>query len=318
MMWSRRLALIAALCVTPLLQAAEPRHFIYTSSGELTAAQPLLARSDIEGAQIVYSWRALEPTKGHYDFSAIERDLKTLQASGKQLFIQLQDRFFEPEARYVPDYLMQDPAYHGGLAPQFDNPGEGKPVGSGWVARQWDPAVRARYQALLAALARQFDGRVYGVNLPETAIDPDEKRPPEGFTCDRYFEGEMDNLAAARRLFTRSHLVQYVNFWPCEWDNDHDYMGRLFAFAHANRIGLGGPDIVPHRKAQMKNAYPLFHRYKGKLPLVAMAVQEPTLTYTNPASGKPFTKKEFVAFADDYLGADIIFWSTSSPWLSAH
>ncbi|MGW1073512.1 hypothetical protein [Streptomyces sp. NPDC002537] len=25
--------------------------------------------------------------------------------------------------------------------------------------------------------------------------------------------------------------------------------------------------------------------------------------------------EEFVDFADDYLGADIIFWATSSPWL---
>lgn len=75
-------------------------------------------------------------------------------------------------------------------------------------------------------------------------------------------------------------------------------------------------DIVPNRKAQMKNAYPFFNQYKNKLPLVAMAVQEPTLIYRNPATGKPFTKDEFVQFAEAYLGADIIFWSTTSPWLT--
>ena len=46
-----------------------------------------------------------------------------------------------------------------------------------------------------------------------------------------------------------------------------------------------------------------------------MAVQEPTLTYRNPQTKKPFTKEEFTAFADDYLGASVIFWSTRSPWL---
>lgn len=61
------------------------------------------------------------------------------------------------------------------MSPQFDNPGEGDIVGSGWVAQQWVPAVRYRYQALLAALAKRFDGQIYGVNLPETAIDLDEK-----------------------------------------------------------------------------------------------------------------------------------------------
>ena len=40
--------------------------------------------------------------------------------------------------------------------------------------------MRQRYRALLAALAKRFDGEVYGVNLPETAIDLDEKiRPPD-------------------------------------------------------------------------------------------------------------------------------------------
>ena len=68
-------------------------------------------------------------------------------------------------------------------------------------------------------------------------------------------------------------------------------------------------------EGQMKNSYPFFNKYKGKLSRVAMAVQEPTLTYKNPKTGKHFTKDEFVGFADDYLGADLIFWSTSSPWL---
>ena len=34
-------------------------------------------------------------------------------------------------------------------------------------------------------------------------------------------------------------------------------------------------------------------------------------------TGKPFTKAEFDRFAENYLGADIIFWSTASPWLKA-
>ena len=46
-----------------------------------------------------------------------------------------------------------------------------------------------------------------------------------------------------------------------------------------------------------------------------MAVQEPTLTYTNPATKKKFTRGEFVDFAADYLGVNIIFWSPTTPWL---
>lgn len=311
------LIVAALLLATPVSAYAKmPENFVYTSSGDLEAADPILKRSDIGGAQIVYNWRSLEPEKDKYDFSQIEKDLAVVDAAGKKLFIQVQDRFFEADAKYAPDYLLNDPRYGGGLSPQFDNPGEGKPLGSGWVAQQWNPAVRQRYQALLAALAARFDGRVYGVNLPETAIDLDENRPPEGYSCDNYFAGEMENLAFARKAFTRSRIVQYVNFWPCEWGNDHNYMGRVFDFAATNGIGLGGPDIVPNRKAQMKNSYPFFNKYKGKLALVAMAVQEPTLTYKNPKTGKRFSKDEFIGFADTYLGADIIFWSTASPWLN--
>ena len=312
------LAAVAALLLWAGPAAAGktgPVNFLYAGSGDLDTLRALLQRPDIGGVQIVYSWRSLEPGKDRYDFSAIERDLAVTDALGKELFIQIQDRFFSIEARNVPDYLMAEPRYGGGLAAQSDNAGEGQPAGHGWVAMQWNTAVRERYQALLRALAERFDGRVYGVNLPETAVDIDLKGDRTGFTCDGYFDAEMQNLAAARAVFTRSHVVQYVNFWPCEWDNDHDYMGRLFAYAAEHGVGLGGPDIVPYRKGQMKNSYPFFNRYKGKVNLVAMAVQEPTLTYRNPKTGKRFTKDEFVRFASDYLGADLIFWSAASPWL---
>lgn len=177
----RSIVAVTLLATTLSVLAKTPENFVYTSSGDLEAASVIIARSDIGGAQIVYNWRSLEPEKDQYDFSQIEQDLARLKTAKKKLFIQIQDRFFEQNARYVPDYLMNDAQYGGGISPQFDNPGEGKPMGSGWVAQQWDPAVRHRYQALLAAIAERFDGRVYGVNLPETAVDLDEKSYPRDF-----------------------------------------------------------------------------------------------------------------------------------------
>lgn len=294
-------------------QADRPANFLFASDS-LSELTDLLKRPDIEGVQVVYSWKALEPRRGVYDFSEIDKDLALVSGLRKKLFIQIQDRFFSPEARNIPDYLFT-PDYAGGLVAQVDNPGEGKPQAMGWVATQWNPALRERYQALLTALAAAFDGKAYGVNLPETAIDIDMKGDRTGFSCDAYFSAEMDNLAAARQAFKQSVVVQYVNFWPCEWDNDHRYMSRIFDYAAKNNVGLGGPDIIPGRKGQMKNSYPFFNRYKGKLAFVGMAVQEPTLTYKNPRNGKPFTKAEFQAYAGDFLGADVIFWSSASPWL---
>ncbi|SFN94293.1 hypothetical protein SAMN05421594_4807 [Chryseobacterium oleae] len=305
-------------CLTLSLQlftAQTPQNYIYTSSGDLKNIEKMITRKDIGGVQIVYNWRALETAKDVYDFSQIENDMNYLSGLNRKLFIQLQDRFFEPEARYVPDYILKEKEYNGGLVPQYDNPGENKPIGNGWVTQQWNPAVQERYQKLIGELAKKFDGKIQGINLPETSIDIDMKKDKTGFSCDRYFQAELDNLKYARNAFKTSYVLQYVNFFPCEWENDHQYMSRLFEFAHKNNIALGGPDIVPNKNAQMKNSYPFFNQYKGKLPLVAMAVQEPTLTYKNPKTKKPFTKEEFVDYAEHYLGVNIIFWSVESPWL---
>lgn len=172
--------------------------------------------------------------------------------------------------------------------------------------------MRERYQKLIAQIAQRFDGQIYGINLPETSADIDMKvEAKAGFTCDKYFQAALDNINFVRKVFKKSYVVQYSNFWPCEWDNDHKYMSRFFANAADQGIGLGGPDIIPYRKGQMKNSYPFFNKYKGKLPIVAFAVQEPTRTYTNPNTGKKFTDKEFLDFATNFLGTSIIFWSVN-------
>lgn len=285
-------------------------HYIYTSAGDFEAAKALLNRPGIGGAQIVYPWRMLEKSRGEYDFSRIEHDLAYLQSLNKALFIQLQDRFFSIDARRIPQYLLDDPLYGGGLTMQGDASGE-----TGWVSQQWNPHLRERYQALLAALAQRFDGRIRGINLPETAIDVVDRRAQGDFTCDAYFDATLDNMAYARKVFHRSAVVQYVNFWPCEWNDSRHYMGRTFEYAATHHIGLGGPDVLPYKPAHMQNAYPFFHRYRGRLDLVAMAVQEPDIRYREPKTGRWVGKDEQIDFAVEYLGANIIFWTTAAPWL---
>ena len=44
-----------------------------------------------------------------------------------------------------------------------------------------------------------------------------------------------------------------------------------------------------------------------------MAIQEPTLTYTNPQTKKEFTREEFIAFARDYLGRGRDFLERLEP-----
>src|SRR5262245_25541803 len=181
------IGVVALVAMTGAALAA-PANFIHTSAGDFERAAPLLERTDIEGVQVVYNWKMLEPAKGEYDFSLIEEHLLAAARLGKKLVIQVQDRFFSPQARNVPASLLTEPGYDGGLAPQVEN-AESDEVSPtyGWVAQQWNPAVRARYQALLRALGAAFDGRVFAVNLPETAVDVSLKHDDTGFTCDGYF-----------------------------------------------------------------------------------------------------------------------------------
>src|SRR5581483_8715787 len=202
---SIRALLVMILLLLPFMATGgEAQNFLFLGQGEIDRYDALLRRPDIDGVQIVYTWKQLEPKKGRYDFAAIEHDLARATALHKALFIQLQDRFFSKDARNLPGYLLSDPVYRGGLVAQLDNPGEGKPQTQGWAAQQWNRQLRERYQQLLQALAKTFDGRVQGINLPETAIDIDQKDDRTGFSCDAYFEAELENMLFARRAFTRS------------------------------------------------------------------------------------------------------------------
>jgi hypothetical protein len=129
-----------------------PELFLFLGGDESRLYSSKFNNECVKGAQIIYSWKQLEPKKGVYDFTKIKDDLLYLNKKNKKLFIQLQDRSFEPTVFNVPDYIREDKIYHGGVAIQYDFPGEGKPITTGWVARVWDPAVRERFQLLVKKL----------------------------------------------------------------------------------------------------------------------------------------------------------------------
>ena len=279
-----------------------------------------MRRPDIAGVQVVYSWKSLETAKDQYDFSQIERDLAYLAGLDRKLFIQIQDRFFEDRSTATcPPICSRSRSTAAAWCRRSDNPGENQPEGHGWVAQQWNPQCASDFRNCCRRSRKKFDGRVCGRQpageRPPTSTSKNDKT---GFTCDGYFAATLENIAFARKEFSKSHVVQYTNFWPCEWDNDREFMSRAFEFAKQNGIGLGGPDIVPYKKAQMKNSYPFFNRYKGQLSLVAMAVQEPTLTYTNPETEEAiYARRVRRRSRRTTSGVDVIFWSATSPWLRA-
>lgn len=296
------------------------RHYVYFNTKRERITEPwFLAAAGFDGAQLKYTWAELEPAKDRYDFSGIRHDLAFLRSHGKRLFVQLQDVSFFTSIVNAPNYILTDTAYHGGIAGQYvrDEDSITKPLG--YVARRWDPAVRARFQKLLAALGQEFDGEIEGINLPETALEFGLSGAlyPSGFSPTTYRDGVVDNLRALRRSFSRSVAMQYANFMPGEWlpDDDKGYLRSVYAEARQLKLGMGGPDLRPMRRGQLNHTYAMLRAYRGVAP-TGIAVQEGNLEDINPRTGARITVAELVDFATNILGVRYIFWEPQEPFFT--
>ncbi|MFI1800192.1 hypothetical protein ACH427_22970 [Streptomyces sp. NPDC020379] len=280
------------------------------TSGQNPKVKAMIDRKDIGGVQVVVPWKALEGKKGEYKWSRLDHALTYLQQRHKQLFVQVQDRFFDVAMKdaNVPQYVKDE----SGVAPTIDeNPDN--PTTHGAMVAQWNKGVRTDFQAMLKAMAKKFDGKLAGVNLPETAVEVDTKTDQTKYTSKSYIDAEIDNMRFGKKVFAKTQFIQYVNFLPD--DDDHKRMKEMFDLARDKKIGIGGPDTLPDRPYQMENSYKFLHAYKAALPLVAMAVQEPDINAKDPKTGKPYTRERFTGFARDYLGARQMFWTTEAGWL---
>jgi len=300
--------------------AQELHHYVFFNRDHERIAEPsFLETKALEGAQLKYTWKELEPAKGRYDFDAIRKDLEFLTSHGKKLWVQLQDVSFDSTINPMPRYLMKGKEYHGGANLQYDNGEDGAIIVNGWVARRWDPAVGDRFRKLLAALGAEFDGKIEGINLPETAVDfgNNVDSLPPGFSCDAYRDGVLENMKALKRAFPTSLTLLYLNFMPGEkyMPEERSYLGSLYREALNLRMGLGGPDLLPYKRGQMASGY-RFIMMSAKSLVNGVAVQWGNYQYNNPKTNRRVTIPELIEFATGYFGAHYIFWSTQEPFYS--
>lgn len=313
--------LFVLLVSAPLLASSPKRvtHFVYFElERDRIAEKSFLDSRRLEGAQLKYTWDELEPTKGKYRFEAIEKDLSFLRRHGKKVFIQIQDVSFSVSKKLVPSYLLTEPDYQGGVSLHYVGEGE-VAVPEGWIARRWDDAVRGRFKALLSALGRSFDGKIAGINLPETAFSYGDREDlmPKGFTPSRYRDAVIDTMRALKRAFPRSIAMQYANFMPGEWlpTEDRGFLRTVYREGVRLGLGLGGPDLLPFKKGQMVHAYHFLPGVAGKVP-TGIAAQWDNYKHVPPGEKQPVTVGEMYAFAKDNLRVDTIFWCTQEPYYS--
>lgn len=291
-------------------------HFVYFSRDrEAIRDHALLENTRFAGAQIMYSWRQLEPSEGQYDFSAIEDDLGYLAQYGKKLFIQLQDASFSPQYKPVPDYLLSD-EYHGGMSEQLAEDG----TVEGWVAKRWNGKVEARFASLLTALGAEFDGRIEGINLQETAIGVSAESDAS-FSPELYVEGLKANMRALKAAFPQSVTMLYANFMPGEWLpwEDKGYLRGLYEFGNEIGVGLGAPDLMVTKRGQLNHALAMMHEGEFAVPL-GIAVQDGNYIGETGTARDIGAHKNLVpmlhAFAKDFLGIDYMFWVDQKPYFA--
>ncbi len=295
------------------------KHFIFFSQDrENIHDATFYSNPGVTGAQITYPWKRLEPQKDKYDFSEIEEDLNFLKTKHKKLFIQIQDVTFDSNRYAIPKYLLTDTTYHGGADPQYNfiDDDQDKAVRAGWASRRWDPAVAERFHKLLVALGKKFDGRIEGINLPETAIAFREKPElfPKGFTYEIYRDAIKESMKVLKQAFPKSAPILYANFM-FEHREAKSNLKDLYNYAKEIKLGMGGPDIKVYRKYQMENSYPLIRELHGIVP-TGVAVQDGNYDIINVKTGKQVTVPEILDFATNYLRLNYIFWCTEEPYYS--
>jgi hypothetical protein len=277
---------------------------------------PFLTHPLFKGAQIMYAWNDFEIEKDRYDFTMLKEDYEYLKKHGKKLFIQLQDATFNPAYKAIPGYLFA-PEYDDGAAMQYNDEGKAE----GWVAKRWSKKVRERFALLLRALGKEFDGKIEGINLQETAIGISAKTDP-GFSEQGYVDGLKANMLALKKSFPRSTTMIYANFIPGEWLpwTDKGYLRSIYQYGEEIGVGVGAPDLMVTRKGQLNHAYTLMHEGKYTVP-IGIAVQDGNYT---GGTGVDLKEKEgqsrnnlvalLHAFAKDFLRVRYMFWVNQAPY----
>jgi len=308
---------LATTAMRPAPPAQRVHHYVFFGQDreKIKEAKSFLETPAFEGAQIAYSWRQLEQGKDNYDFSMIREDLAFLNAHGKKLWIQYQDVTFNPNRINVPKYLLDDPKYNGGADKQYRIKGddEAQAVHEGWMARRYDPAVQERLHKLYAALGKEFDGRVAGINDAETSsgFGWTGKLFPKGYSREIYRDAIITNMKALKRAFPKSIAMVYANFMP----GGRPHLEAVYKAAQESHVAVGGPDLLPFRPFQQANSYPLIRASAGKIP-TGLAVQDGNYSDVNRETGQRAQIADLLKFGAEELKLDYIFWCTEEPYYS--
>ena len=266
-----------------------PGHYLFM--GDINQPTSEIARflkpdSPFRGVQKTYTWSALEPSPGQYNFALIKSDLAYLRSQNKRLVVQIWLKTFQPERGINhPSWLKGSPNPSGGCYSASFRTAKG-----GYSLAFWDPAVAHRVALFYNALGKELsrDANVSAleiVNADETATLGENG---EAFAAaagtmpynqTNLGRNLMYQFKALNDALPHTVAIQFVN-WPTNlvpyFVDQLIYMGG----------GIGGPDLDPDYHTP---AYDLLPSAAGLVPL-GFAVQWKD-TFTN---GMPDDRSEVI------------------------
>lgn len=247
------------------------------------------------GAIVDLAWAQLEPRRGEYDWSVVERYLDWGAAHERQVAFVLYDRDFTTvlnKSKIVPRWLVD-----AGGATTF------KRDNAGGVARIWEPQVSGWRIELIQALAARWDDHTNfeALALAETALGGINERTEPGYTDAAYLTEMLRTIDAGAAALRQAQLWCNLNYAP------GDMLERLAArIALTGAGGITNPDSVPWEN---KPVYDIMRSWRGQIT-VALGGNPEQLD--KPGGGHYRDMAQLVAmqqaFAVGDLGGNYVFW----------
>ena len=260
---------------------------------------------NIKGAKIRYFWRDLEPKKGKYDFSEIEKDLAAFSKINKRLFIYIEYKAFNKQAqnkRCAPEYIKK----MGGIGfVYYDDLKRSAHKGHKiWkcIAQIYKKPVADRVVALIHALGNRFNNEPYieGLLLPETAGSGGDGS--NNSIANNYRAALKRINTEAKKAFPNSLVFVQTNYLP----GGDSAMKNIMDHALKSGIGVGGPDLfTPNRES---SATKLYNQYAGKMPLSISNERA-----TKVAGDSPSKAFKYAVTDKNGLHVNYLFWATHNP-----
>ena len=242
-----------------------------------------------------YYWRDLEPSFGQYDFSQVRRDLDLLAGQGMQLIIVIEDKSFKNQ-KPTPSYLSNEYVLPNRIG--------------GYTAVRWAPYVVERMNALTAAMGKQFDSHpnFEGIAIQETALGLDsDARKAAGYTPEKYRDALIDVLTDAAQNFPTSRVFWYMNFLV----GKQSYIADVALAVAPHGVVVGGPDALPDDGSLVRQTYPFYDQFNGKMPLFC-SMQFNSYRHLHEDASYPtkyWTMGEMFRFMRDDLHVNYMFWT---------